>query len=307
MPVETRKDKASAGSLVEKTAQFSPRVHASLSTPLARHGANPTALGSPELADPVSRFASMSTSRPSEQDYASMMALLQEVNVSLQQHKQYMAGEMSTLQASQQQFQTYIEKQFKEISENLKKHMNEEIKKIETYVDSEVGRVCERMNDMETKLNNVKDHETPEYDPEVSIIMSKVPKVADENIQLIAEKIIHEHLDLPGIPIVRAMRLPQRQQQRDGPAAANRDPPLVKVQLRSVDDKKSVLRVKKRVGTSRDYGTVWIRSSKPHAERIMDFNCRTILKLLGPQADNMIVNNSGRIVKKLDQNPENNN
>ena len=57
----------------------------------------------------------------------------------------------------------------------------------------------------------LEEKQTTEFDPEVSVIMSRVPQNEDEDIHQTAEKIIHEGLRLPEICVVRAMRLRQRE------------------------------------------------------------------------------------------------
>ncbi len=122
---------------------------------------------------------------------------------------------------------------------------------------------------------------------------------AGENILQIVENIIHEGLGLPEIPIVRAMSLPQQNQQGQG--FRHPPTPLVKVQLRDLDTKKRVLRSKLKLANTQDYGNVWIRSSKPHIERLIDINFKTILDMI-PSGKTMSVTNSGRITKKTPQN-----
>jgi hypothetical protein len=77
--------------------------------------------------------------------------------------------------------------------------------------------------------------------------MSRVPQSEGEDIQEVAEKIIHEGLSLAGVPVVRAMSLRQRDP-RDGHWIARPgqcpSTPLVKVELPDLETKKWVLHAK---------------------------------------------------------------
>jgi hypothetical protein len=127
------------------------------------------------------------------------------------------------------------------LGDSLKGLLKDSIDDIQQYVDMEVGRINSQLQDIQTRVSVIeeKQQQNLEYDPEVSVIMSKVPMTAGEDIQKVAENIIHEGLGIPEIPIVRAMHLPQRHQQGQG--FRHPSTPLVKVHLRDLDAKKEVL------------------------------------------------------------------
>ena len=193
--------------------------------------------------------------------------LINGIKLSVDQHKVFVDKQISALTAK-----------VSTIEDNIKETIVGEVRaaktEIQNYIDTEIGRLAGRIDVVERKISEIEENKHSEYDPDVSIIMSKVAVTPDEDIQKIVEEIIHEALEKPEIPVVRAMRLRQRD---DTPRRAGQGqaPPLIKVQLRTVADKVAVLRVKRRLKDSAKYSSVFMRSSKPHAERVMDMNFRT--------------------------------
>ena len=74
-------------------------------------------------------------------------------------------------------------------------------------------------------------------------------------------------------------------------------PGLVKISLSTLEEKKSVLREKRKLRDTQKYKSVFLRSSKTHTERLIELNARTILHEL-PQGNQFRITSNGRIVKK---------
>ena len=164
------------------------------------------------------------------------------------------------------------------------------------YSTLSLCQVVRRVEDIEEKVKKVEDKVVvPEYDPEVSVIVSNLPVIDEEDPMEYASEVVRRGLSLPEgtCPIVRATRLPQRQNNGDRP---NTRPPLMKVEFRSLDEKKTALKAKGNLKNS-EYTNVFMRSSKPHVERLLDLNFKTILDLL-PNGKDYRVTASGRIMKK---------
>ena len=78
----------------------------------------------------------------------------------------------------------------------------------------------------------------------------------------------------------------------------NGKPGIIKCELESTEEKIEVLRAKQQI---REFApSIWIRGSKPHAERLMDMNNRAILSMLYNQSDasEWRVAANGRLVMK---------
>ena len=307
------KTKASLSNLVEKVKPFSPRGHGSVSTPLDSSFSLPSLQVDSTFSPPENPVTTELYSSPivsltktvnmpitdGSHEFIALSRLLEEIKASIQEHKQTVAQEFSKIHETQRKFEERIEQQIQSLTDDVKARVAAGIKEMTEYVDGEMGRVCTQVNDVQERVAVLEDKQVPEYDPEVSIILSKVPVTQDEDIRQVTEKIIHDELSLPDVQVVRACRLRQRNLPGDQAAAA---PPLVKVQFKDLQTKLRVLQVKKRIMNSAQYSNVFIRSSKPHVERMMHANNQEILRLLGQQAQHMTVTSSGRIVKKNNPN-----
>ena len=198
-------------------------------------------------------------------------------------------------------------------AEALKTHFDQALeakfKSVMDYVDGEIGRVCERIDGIENKLTEVVSIQSKaaEFDPENTIVAENMPFEADENLMQKVTDMIRRDLAI-NVPIVNVMRL------KEGPPRHTRygtvlKPGLVKIQMKSVDDKVAVLREKKNITNSREFSQVFIHGSKTHGERMMEHNFKTILDLI-PGADDYMMTGNGRLVKRRDQamsnNPRNN-
>jgi gas vesicle protein len=239
-----------------------------------------------------------STTQVTDQpDLAQIHSLILGVKDSLDSHKQTVEDQINKLSAS---LNSNINNKIENLGDSIKKYIKDSIDDIQLYVDTEVGRLTSQINDVVGKVRILEEKQTPQYDPEVSFIMLRVPQSQGEDIQEVAEKIIHEGLRLAGVPVVRAMRLRQRDP-RDGHwnARPGQRPstPLVKVELPDLETKKRVLRAKLQLANTPEFSNVWIRSSKPHVERLIELNFKTILDMI-PGGNTMTVTNSGRITKK---------
>lgn len=269
-------------SLVEKVRQLSPGSHASSSS---RHV---SALGSQA---PSNTQAERDMDHNTGQvDLHQIYQLILEVKNSLNSHKQVVSDQIEQLNS---RFETHLENQLAVLKDGLKKQIQDSIGDIQRYVDMEVGRLSSQIEDLTARVATMEAARTPDFDPETSVIMSMVPHAEDEDIHRVAGDIIHDGLSLPDVTVVRATRLRQRER-REGRQAGI---PLVKVQLANLETKKRVLRAKTQLRNTEHWSRVWIRSSKPHIERLMDLNFRKILEML-PEGNTMTVTNSGRIIKK---------
>ena len=131
-----------------------------------------------------------------------------------------------------------------------------------------------------------------EYDPEVTVVATNIPVVANENIMDVANHLIENGLKLPTLAPVRAMRMKSR----------NRYPGLVKIELPTVNDKVTVLRSKKKLADTREYKTVYLRTSESHSQRLAGYNFRKLLQQI-PGGNNFRVAANGRITPKVNPNP----
>lgn len=90
------------------------------------------------------------------------------------------------------------------------------------------------------------------------------------------------------VTVVDAARLRSRRIGRPG---------LVKISFSNLEEKKQVLREKRKLKEKDQYKTVFLRGSKSHTERILELNARTLLREM-PNGNQFRITSNGRIVKK---------
>ena len=266
---------------------------------------------------PVSMVSTVNE-QPSTQQ---LFGLISDLKTSLELHKEAIDQQMTNLTSKVTELGASIRNTIKEevraATADINSKIDEEVATLTNKIDHEVAGLnrkiddkvtglTNRIDDIEQKINDVQDEINVEYDPEVSIIISKVAETPGENVQAIVEEMVHRDLGLPGIQVVRATRMPQREQRdRDRRQAQGRDdrpqlPPLIKAQFRNIQEKVEVLKEKRRLAASDKFSRAWMRSSKPHAERVADMNNRLLLGLL-QGGDQYTVTSHGKIVKKTAQ------
>ena len=80
----------------------------------------------------------------------------------------------------------------------------------------------------------------------------------------------------------------------------NHFPGLVKIELASVTDKATVLRNKINLAENHEIRRVFLRSSKPHNDRIAEFNFRKLLQQL-PKGKDYRIGGNDHIINKGQQ------
>lgn len=185
--------------------------------------------------------------------------------------------------------------------DNLKKHFDTTIEKkfkeVMDYVDKEISVVSRRVTELEGKMEDVQEiqEKEAEFNPDTTIVAINVPHEEDENLIEKVTRMIRRDLSI-NAPIVRVARL------KEGPPRNTRrgvikSPGLVKIQMTCLQDKIRVLREKRNLQNSPDFSNVFLRSSKPHAERIMEQNMKTLIDLI-PAAKDYTISGNGKLVKK---------
>lgn len=169
-------------------------------------------------------------------------------------------------------FKSELEKVTQEMRQNL---------------DLEVGIMCSRMDNIETKMNSIQVRGKP-FDPDVSLVIIGLLHTEDEDVEAKVNRLLREGLGCEPVPkLVAAERV----------RARGRQPGLVKVELETVQDKVTVLRRKFKLKDSDSYGRVFVSSAKSHAERLMEINLRTLLREI-PAAKDYYLASNGRLVQR---------
>ena len=127
----------------------------------------------------------------------------------------------------------------------------------------------------------------PLDDPDLTVIATNVPFSNGENLNRKVADLIRELGEEVSdrVTITGARRLPAKYRNKPG---------VVKISFRNLDEKILVLRNKRKLAESQAFKRVFLKSSKSHAERLIELNARTLLQAL-PTGKSYRVDANGRI------------
>ncbi len=150
-------------------------------------------------------------------------------------------------------------------------------------VDS--GQMVKRCDDIEKRLDKFENKF--HYDPEVTIVAQYLPDLPGrgDNIQDLAVTLVRDGLNVVDIPVVRAKRLVSR----------NNNPGLVKIEFKSLDDKKKILIEKKKLRQTDHFRNTYIYSSQSHMERLQEINTHILLQEI-PNGNKYCITANGHLV-----------
>ncbi len=154
---------------------------------------------------------------------------------------------------------------------------------VEPVVERTVEPVVERVLDAKQVLTR------PEFDYDRTLAVTGIYEMPGENEMEIAEKLVHEGLNLPNTKVVRAKRLPFNQR--------TRKPGIFKIELESTEKKMEALSQTGRLSSYRALGNrVVVRSSQTYEHRQMINNWRTFLYEEGLE-NRYAVTKGGNLIK----------
>jgi hypothetical protein len=170
--------------------------------------------------------------------------------------------------------------------------MQSRLEKIESKPDLPSGNNIETYN-----TNNSTWHGNPLNDPDRCVVVAGLPVTEGEDLIQKAEDIIKCLGDQvsSNVLITGATRIRARYNNR---------PPLVKISFQNTEEKIMVLSNKMKLKDTENYKAVYIKSSKSHAERLIELNARTILRKL-PGGCDLRVDANGRIRTRQQQQQHN--
>lgn len=168
---------------------------------------------------------------------------------------------------------TMTEVKMLELFETLKKGQEMITNKLDMntsklqQLDDHVTMEMEKVRDRLTRL------EMPEYDPERTVILTGLRPHESKTDR----EVILELMSKVGIDWECEIRNVKRLE------SYNTKPGLVKCELATVEQKVKILRAKTKLKEVAP--TIWIRSSKPHVERILEQNMKAILSIIAEKLD----------------------
>jgi hypothetical protein len=218
------------------------------------------------------------------------------------------AEAVQQLQTGQQSLQSLVESKLDKFKNDFIASIDEKFKAMRAGIDLDLAVHKKNIDSLSQSVDSIirrleKIEQSPSHtpinrssslnDPNLTVIATNVEET-DEPVLDVAREIIGL-LD-EDVDVLSAGRLKGRYGK----------PGLVKIALPSLEEKKAILREKKRLKETEKYKTTFIRSSKSHTERLIELNARTILSEI-PQGKMYSITANGRIVKKANgpQQPNN--
>ncbi len=150
-----------------------------------------------------------------------------------------------------------------------------------------MSQISARIDNLEQKLEEAK-CPAISFNPDVSFIIKGLTFTEGEDVTVRIKTLLDEGLGCEPVPeLINVEQVTSR----------GRRPGIIKVELRSVEEKVAVLRRKQRLRDNETFKNVYINSAKTHAERLIDLNFRTLLKEL-PLGKEFILARNGRLLRR---------
>ena len=197
--------------------------------------------------------------------------------------------DVSTLRAEvealREQFRRYRHDTAEQIDAlQVENAFENKFRELRSTIDSENSVLIRRFEDIENRLAKIEEHF--HFDPEVTVVAQGVTATPNEDAQQVARELIRNGLNTVDIPVIRAKRLPSRNANKPG---------LLKIELPNLEAKKKILRRKTQLNKVQQYRKVYLRSSKTHAERLIELNTMTLLQQM-PSANQFRMTGNGRLI-----------
>ncbi|KAJ8002372.1 hypothetical protein DPEC_G00179210 [Dallia pectoralis] len=179
-----------------------------------------------------------------------------------------------------------MEKMMAESQNAVLKEIEKATKDMMTNLDTEVGIMCARMENIEQKMSE-KETKKKSFDPDVSLIVVGLPHLEGEDLMAKVKDLLHIGLGCDTALCPAAVERVRARGNRPGP----------KVELSSALEKVAVLRRKSELKDNDSFKDVYVSSAKSHAERMMELNFRTLIRETAVGRDFYMAAN-GRMVKR---------
>lgn len=209
------------------------------------------------------------------------------------------AKAVQNLQAGQQSLKSTLESKLDKFRNEFMSSIDEKFKAMRSDIDLElavhkkdIDQLSQSIDSIVRRLDSIENQQcsgpspqnvnSPLDDPNLTIIASNVTETHDE-IRDVARDLV-SNLD-SSINVTAASRLNSR---------------FGKISFSSLEEKKAILREKRRLRDTEKYKNVYLRSSKSHTDRLIELNARTILNEI-PNGRQFRITSNGRIVKKQNE------
>ncbi len=246
----------------------------------ARTGSGPAAAAGRDAGSPIMKDATIDITSVNNADITTLKNIICQL---VNDHNQYKLKIDTTIQQLSDPSDTN-----RDASLVKKSDLEQAVKDVKDYADKESSLIIARIAVIEDRLDKLE--KANDFDPEITVIASNVPCQDGEIAIDVARDIIECGLGIRDIPVIRAKRLTPR-----GDA-----PGILKIVLPSLQHKIHVLKNKSKLSTSDKYNRVFLRSSKTHAERLIELNTQTLLRELALE-EKLFVASNGKLLRRDQQ------
>lgn len=247
------------------------------------------------------------------------------INMSDNEWKQYLMTSITDIKKGQTDMQKMFQSKLDTLKNDLVANMDTKIEKLKHEITSDMeresGRIDEVMQcieridtrlqsveqsasaDMDIEHNGEQNSGDPLSDTNKTVTVSGLSFSDGETPVTLAQELVDaiEPLNKSAdtrVRVTAAKRLPSR-------ITNDKRPPILKFSVESTKQKSTLLRHKAKLDKTERFAQVYIRSSKSRVEHLIESNARAVLRSL-PQGRSLRVDASGRITKRNDEQPRDN-
>ncbi len=218
------------------------------------------------------------------------MEIMQELRILSDKLEHVQSSIKRELNSKVDSLKSTLEKLVNMHKEELKAEIESRAKQIQDNIDLEIGHLTARMDSMEAVINGSKTKAVTRFDPDVSIIISGLEAEVDEDLSEKVRTLLTEGAQCQPLPeLVAAERM----------RARGSGPGVIKVELRTTQDKVAILRQKRNLKRDDRYKRVYIRAAKSHTDRLVELNFKTLLREI-PTGKSFYISGNGRVMRKDD-------
>ena len=214
-----------------------------------------------------------------EEECTSLKSMIHAVSIAQQDFRSHILGELEKIKNK-----LYTE------TPNLMRNIEQQLLDVKREVQEQSVCVKRQLGELENRVQLV-EKRIPEvkFPLERTVILVNVKEESEENLHSVCKQIFTDGVGLEGVNPVRCERMKSNYNKSS----------VVKVELKSAEEKRTLLKGKYKLRGTELYREIFIRPSQTREERLLRANTKTILAEL-PKGKEYRLTAHGRIVRNRD-------
>ena len=199
---------------------------------------------------------------PENIENSGIKVLLNQILAGQKELASTMKAQIDDVKSSLKHVENSMATQIKQVYESVDKVRSDVEGHIQTMrldVQVDLDALMGRMSEIEKSIH-------PPFKSDNTVVVINLPDDG-ETLDAKCSRLLTDGLGLADVPIMRTTRLKSR----------DTKPGIVKIELSSIADKVLLLRRKGNLASKQEFSRTFIRTSKPHTERVAENNFKTIL------------------------------